>query len=570
MLQICAMNKLFLLLFLVAGQIGFSQTKKDYIYQYASVAVAEMEYAKIPASITLAQGILESRFGLSDLSVNANNHFGIKCHKGWTGGTTFHDDDAKDECFRAYANAYESFRDHSDFLAKRSRYSDLFKLSLYDYEGWAKGLRKAGYATNPRYADHLIKIIEDEKLYVFDRMNSAEVGPYIASLQNQQGEGEVIWAKAEPTPVRVNRPEPVNAITQKDETIEIIGGPAASPEDEVSQSRDIFIVNDVKTVRTFEGDTKEQLAAQYNIPVRRLAKYNEWDLYFQEFQPGMKVYLQPKRNKNRDITETTHIVQPGETMYQIAQQYGIKTDKLYKRNNLSEALREQAHPGEVIYLRNNRSDQPKLLNPDEVFTEEKLQVIDDGEGEAIGRPDQNEQETEEFIERQIVEDKEEPTEVANSSTEQQNEIESSSPFSDSEYPSASLPEVEQTTDPFTDSEYPSSAPPTTEQETTVLNPTNEQQESEQTGGRAIIYDNTPQVNREPVEVFEGDNPFTGSTTSPKPVTTTTGNASYHTVKAGDTLWGLSQKYKVSVQQIKDWNNLANNNIKLGQRLVVGK
>ena len=561
------MNKLFFFLFLVIGHSCFSQTKKDYIYEYASVAVAEMEYAKIPASITLAQGILESRFGLSELSVNANNHFGIKCHRGWTGGRTYHDDDAENECFRAYTNAHESFRDHSDFLAKRGRYSDLFKLSLYDYKGWAKGLRKAGYATNPRYADHLIKIIEDEKLYVFDRMTSEEVGPYIASLQNKKGEGEIMWAKADPKPVRVDRPEPVNAVTQKDETIEIIGGPAASPEDEVSQSRDIFIVNDIKTIRTFEGDTKEQIASKYNVSLRRLTKYNEWDLYFDEFQPGMKVYLQPKRSKNRDITEMTHTVQPGETMYQIAQQYGIKTKKLYQRNQLSEALKEQPHPGEIIHLRKSRDTKPKLLNPDEVFTEEKVQVIDDGEGEAIGRPDQNEEETEEFIEKEIVEDGEGDSDVEGNE-------EQSSPFSDEEYPSASpakTPETKPvTTDPFSNEEYPSSSPGSSDKdESTVLNPSSSEEE-EQQQGRAIIYDETPEVNKQPVEVYEKNDPFTESSPPQSNNSKSKNEISYHKVVKGDTLWGISQKYNVSVQQIKEWNNLSDNNIKLGQRIVVGK
>lgn len=565
------MKKVFLFLFLVASQLVFSQTKKDYIYKYASVAVAEMEYAKIPASITLAQGILESRFGLSELSVNANNHFGIKCHNNWQGGRTYHDDDAKNECFRAYENAWRSFRDHSNFLTDGNRYNDLFKLSIFDYKGWAKGLRKAGYATNPRYAKHLIKIIEDEKLYVFDRMTTEEVGPYIASLQSNQKEGETMWAKAEPTPKKVDKPEPINTVTQKDQTIEIIGGPAASPEDEISQSRDIFIVNDIKTVHSFEGDTKAYIAASYNIPLGRLEKYNEWDRYYDEFLPGMKIYLQPKRSKSRDVSKLTHIVQPGETMYQIAQQYGIKTDKLYKRNLLNQAIEEQPHPGEIINLRKNRDSKPKLLDPDEVFTAQKMQVVHDGQGDAIGRPNQSEEETEAFIENEIIKDK--PTETPEPKTETK-VIKTAPVVVETKQPAPSKTEYKEeiiTSDPFSNSEYPSSAPAKQQkEESTVLNPGSDvAKENEQVEGRAIIYEPTPQINREPVKVYE-------------PSTTTTDNRpdennhvqdsqiTYHTVSKGDTLWSLSKQYNVTVEQLKSWNKIESTNINLGQRLIVGR
>lgn len=150
--------------------------KDRYIKKWAATAVSEMERSGIPASITLAQGLVESGAGLSDLATEGNNHFGIKCHNGWTGGRMYHDDDAKGECFRVYDSAEQSFRDHSDFLTSRQRYASLFRLDTSDYRGWAEGLMKAGYATSSTYASQLIKVIEDYKLYEYDVMSPSDFG----------------------------------------------------------------------------------------------------------------------------------------------------------------------------------------------------------------------------------------------------------------------------------------------------------------------------------------------------------------------------------------------------------
>ncbi len=150
---------------------NLNKTTYAYIEKYNDIAILEMLSYSIPASITLAQGILESQNGISRLSTRANNHFGIKCHKSWTGKRIYHDDDARQECFRKYEHAFSSFRDHSLFLYGRDRYAGLFKLRKKDYKGWAKGLRKAGYATDPRYPKKLIKIIEDYELYKYDEFD---------------------------------------------------------------------------------------------------------------------------------------------------------------------------------------------------------------------------------------------------------------------------------------------------------------------------------------------------------------------------------------------------------------
>lgn len=163
------MENRILIIFFFITSVVFSQeiSRERYIEMYSDEAINQMRKYNIPASITLAQGILESGNGNSELTKASNNHFGIKCHSDWSGETVYYDDDAKNECFRKYSSVSESYEDHSKFLLKK-RYSKLFEYSIYDYKSWAKGLKKAGYATNPKYAKHLIKIIEDNTLYVFD------------------------------------------------------------------------------------------------------------------------------------------------------------------------------------------------------------------------------------------------------------------------------------------------------------------------------------------------------------------------------------------------------------------
>jgi len=539
----------FLLFLSLITSIAVGQTKKDYIYTYAELAVSEMEDSKIPASITLAQGILESRYGTSELSSKSNNHFGIKCHTGWNGKSVKYDDDAKDECFRKYTNAKDSFKDHSEFLSKRGRYSDLFKLSIFDYKGWAKGLRKAGYATNPKYADHLIRIIEEEKLYVFDRMSKREVGPYIVSLRNNVAPNEVFVVKAEPQTNTIATP----VDTETPDVIAVQGGPAGALEEVVAQSRDIFSENDIKTVFSFSGDSPAKISAMYDIPLQRLYKYNEWPEYLNEFTWGMKVYLQPKRSKSRDIAHLYHKVKPGETMYQIAHQYGIKTEKLYKWNLLTEEQREQPRAGELISLRKKVNIKPLLRLAGDSFSAEEMEQ--QGQDDAV----ETNSEDEDISEVQPVVEKKQVTPQIEPVTKPVTTETKAEPTEDiwGTYPSTNTAE--------------DNTEPNNTQNDTVTPPL----EEEQISGRSIIYDPTPPVNQQPVEPYvKPENKVqprlipTPQTTTPTPFPTPT--ITYHTVKKGDTLYGLSKKYGVSVNQIKEWNAIQGSNIKVGQKLVVGK
>jgi len=289
--------------------------RQAYTMKYAQIAVDEMHVTGIPASITLAQGILESGNGKSQLAAMSNNHFGIKCHKGWNGKSVKYDDDAPKECFRKYDNPEQSFKDHSAFLSTRSRYASLFTLNKLDYKGWAKGLKKAGYATDPAYANRLIRIIEDEALFTYDTMQSADVGSYIATKQRSYGQEPIIRASTGKTTTPTKQPKKEEAKPARipiTPTPEIDMGPAESPELPVAKakSRASFYQNNSKAVWSQVGDSPSSLAQYYDLSVKRLKKYNEWPDYIKDFEAGMKVYLQPKRSKSQNNKMVFHKVLP--------------------------------------------------------------------------------------------------------------------------------------------------------------------------------------------------------------------------------------------------------------------
>lgn len=278
-------------------------TCADYVEKYKNDAIREMQMFRVPASITLAQGMLESDNGNSALAVYANNHFGIKCHKEWTGETYVQDDDDTNECFRKYPSVYDSYVDHSQFLKTRKRYAQLFELKVTDYKGWAKGLKAAGYATDPKYADRLIEIIERYKLNQYD---------------TEEG-----------LPVLVATPKPETGQTVNT----------------VSSRRDIFLNNNVKYVIVKPGDSFMKIAKELDMGVWQLYKYNELKKDA-KLSAGQMIYIQPKRSKAQ---EEKHTVKPGDTMYSISQRYGIKMKSLYKLNGMEPGTEPKI--GDVIKLR---------------------------------------------------------------------------------------------------------------------------------------------------------------------------------------------------------------------------
>jgi len=292
-----------------------NQVRQDYINKYKVIAVKKMLDHGIPASITLSQGILESGAGKSNLAREANNHFGIKCHIGWTGDTYTMDDDKKNECFRKYAKAEDSFEDHSLFLTTRGRYAFLFEIPVTDYKKWAHGLKKAGYATNPKYAHLLIKVIEDNQLYKFDKIKSlSEMG--VEDIEKPEGEFII-----------TDHPEDFKPVS-------------VSP-----TQRLIYENQGVRYVLALRGDTYEEIAAEFEIYGWQLRKYNDANKKT-KIKVGEFVYIE-KKNKKARIKY--HIVQRNETLRKICQKYAVRMKNVKKMNGIKKAapLRE----GERLKLR---------------------------------------------------------------------------------------------------------------------------------------------------------------------------------------------------------------------------
>ena len=298
---------------------GQKLTRTEYIEKYAETAVREMKATGIPASITLAQGCLESGNGNSTLATKANNHFGIKCHKNWKGKTIRHDDDEKNECFRSYRSADESFRDHSDFLRYSDRYAALFNLELTDYKGWAYGLQKAGYATARTYAESLIRIIEENELYRYDKLDRK--------------------AREElpPTPMEAEfstafKPYPGHKLYT------------------ASLGREIRTTNGVAWIIARDGDTYAGLAKEFNLFRSEILRFNDRSRNT-ALQPGEVVYVEAKKRESAKNLDK-HVVEEGETMRGLAQRYAVKMKKLYQYNAMRPGT--EPEPGTILNLRKPR------------------------------------------------------------------------------------------------------------------------------------------------------------------------------------------------------------------------
>jgi len=298
-------------------------TRSQYIDTWKETAIQNMILYKIPASITLAQGILESGDGNSQLAKKSNNHFGIKCHD-WKGKKVYHDDDKKGECFRKYDKASDSFADHSNFLL-RNRYASLFELDIKDYKGWAKGLKKCGYATDPSYAKRLIDLIEKNELYRFD-------DEYYAVKKDQLATTEIESEKG--------------SSTKKETKAKANKGSGIPTTINLSNARNVSVSsNKIKFVTAKEGDTPESIAENLDLPKWVIRKYNDLESDA-TISTGDIIYIQPKRGKAQS---NKHTVKQGETMRSISQLHGIKLKSLYKKNNLK--LGSKPSVGTTLSLR---------------------------------------------------------------------------------------------------------------------------------------------------------------------------------------------------------------------------
>ncbi len=259
----------------------------EYIKQYAPLAVEQMQQYKIPASITLAQGLLESGAGSSSLARKSNNHFGIKCGSSWKGRTVRHDDDAPKECFRVYKSVSDSYEDHSLFLKRGARYAFLFELKITDYKGWAKGLKKAGYATDPSYANRLITIIEDYELYQYDSQGTSK-------REARRWEKEL---KKKPW---------------------------------LANPHESYIANGLVYIVARDGDSFRLLEGEFGISWKKLVKYNDLTEGY-TLEDGDIIYL-TKKYKKAVVDNAEYVVRDGDSMHTISQKFGIRLKNLYKLN----------------------------------------------------------------------------------------------------------------------------------------------------------------------------------------------------------------------------------------------
>lgn len=462
-------NILFLKLSLIVilNALSFSlearteNTAEAYIQQYKRIAISEMKKYGIPASIKLAQGLLESGIGQSRLATQANNHFGIKCHTTWNGQTIKHTDDAVDECFRVYTDPNQSYYDHSQFLVHRSRYSDLFKLKTNDYKGWAHGLKKAGYATNPRYAFMLIDVIERHQLYIYDMdLTHSEMEAYRNRITEKE-KGTLAEIRKPEVKIETNNEIPLTTTTK-------------------SHYSTIFYNNRVRVIRQQRNETLKDISQRYDIPLFRLRSYNDLSTK-QEVQAGGLIYLSRKKNRAR---KATHLVLSHESMWSISQDYGVKLSKLYKKNLLN--IGEEPAEGATISLRRNSKIKPKLRSTKEIKDQKKDHIVD-------------------------------------VSADQSEEI--------------SLQE-----------DVVGTRIPAPKESKSLSNTIEVQKEEVGINYHPFNYHPNSSYRFNLIESSEG--------------------AFFYMVQQGDTLYNVSKRYNVSVEQLKEWNEMNGNDIQIQQQLII--
>lgn len=339
------LKRLLIVVLLLASLWTKAQKSDDiygYINLYKELAMQEMVRTGVPASIKLAQGIHETMAGKSDLVLKSNNHFGIKCKATWVGDKVYHDDDARGECFRSYASPNDSYMDHSNFLKNSTRYAFLFQLDPTDYKGWAFGLKKAGYATNIKYSQIIIKLIEDYNLQQYSLIALGKIAPQDEILAgNPKKPTEADGALAGGPAVIA----PFNAVAEEVKETPKVNWPEGE-----------FTINNTKVVYAKSGTALLAIAQQYDVSLRRLMDFN--DLNKEDILvDGQLLFLQRKRKVG---ASEKHIVQSGETLYDICQAEGIRFESLLEHNHLQG--QDVVAPGEALFLQSKAPARPRLAS----------------------------------------------------------------------------------------------------------------------------------------------------------------------------------------------------------------
>lgn len=521
---------------------------QQYIAKYKDIAIAEMLRSGIPASIKLAQGILETQSGGSWLVQNSNNHFGIKCKNNWTGESVRYDDDARQECFRKYPSAADSYKDHSDFLRNNPRYAFLFQFQEEDYKSWAYGLKQAGYATSNTYPQQLIKLIEDYNLqqYTLEGEGVTKTG-----TNNAKTGDEVVASKPSKTPV---------AGTGKPSGITKANAP-----------KGVFQINDRKVILVPAGTSLIQIADQRDIKLRNLVHYN--DLPNDDPLPKETfIFLQKKGKSGKN---DYHTVAAGETMYDIAQSEGIQLRWLRRRNKMKEG--EEPEAGERLALAGYANKAPRLAKnaPVEDPTEGDFkpgQIVEDV---------RTEMERQEEIAQQNAAQQQQhntPAKQSNLPPGMEDDLKklgevkptgggaaqnTSKPAQTGTQSSGTQPATPVTSSPAPSQPVYTSRPPAgTQPSATQPSAPAQPAPVEEKPAAPVVTTSPAQPAGTPSQ------PAGASAGTGGPVRD--GNSLYHEVQTKETLYGIAKRYNVTVEQLQQWNHLESFDIKIGQRLLVGK
>lgn len=495
----------------------------SYIKLYKDIAVSEMNRTGIPASITLAQGIHESGWGKSYLSQQTNNHFGIKCKEEWKGKTFKYTDDAPNECFRVYDNVEDSYKDHSDFLKNRPRYASLFLLEKNNYKGWAYGLKKAGYATNPQYPEILIKMIDDFQLHAFDiGQNPSYINTQPANTlpakQEAEEEDEKEYNVTDSMQIDIQKTVIQEKKTEVYVPVNTVSAPQSVPVTTKKINKNIFKVNDCKAVKIYtnRGETLDLIGNVLNIEKEDLLKFNDITDDAQ-LKDGQTIFIQQKKKSNK---EGTYKVKADDNIWSISQKKGVRLASLLKMNKL-EAGEEPAIK-ETISLKKKVKEKP-ALRPANNIKEERQPTKPAIQGIEVVRardtiypPIEENEETKLSVDSNKVLGWESDTKLLEKSTV--------------------------ITYPAKDTVVRVMAPPT-------INLPNEPARS------ASVYERgleTLTVYPKVIDYSKLPKSSTG----------------FHTVIKGDTMYNICKRYTITIPQLMEWNNLSDQSVKLGQVLKI--
>ncbi len=477
-----------------------------YINQYKDIAISEMKRSGIPASITLAQGIHESSYGTSYLATNTNNHFGIKCKDTWTGKTFKYTDDAPNECFRVYDKVEDSYKDHSDFLKYRPRYASLFLLEKNDYKGWSYGLKKAGYATNPKYAEVLIKTVEDFQLFEFDK---GLVPSFINSkpIIIEKVDDEEIYNVTDSMQVDAQKTFVKEVLSVKKEINTLVKTiPTKTLVTTKKVNKTIFKVNNCKAVKIYKGETLDLIGNVLKIEKEDLLMFNDINDETM-IKDGQTIFIQQKKKSNK---EGTYKVKKEDNLWSISQKKGVRLASLIKMNKL-EILDEPAAK-EIIYLKGKSKTKPELRANTTSIVVSKPEIknvkISETNTTIIRAKDT------------IYPIMQETTKISVDSNKTL-DWENSTKLLQKPTLVAYSP-IEETLDV-----KPTVTTQIVEKEIPTVYP------------KVIDYNNLPKS-----------------------------KLSTHTVIKGDTMYNISKRYTISIPQIIEWNNLSDQSIKLGQVLKI--